>query len=268
MNKLYFMGDSHGKWQSFEDLIITQNIRDAYIWHVGDGVFGLGERKTDMIIMTKLNDFLISKKINLLNTRGNHENPYWFKSKTSLLKYLKLEDKQVPNWKKEDYYYKYYYVDPIEFSQFIKNLSNIKFVQDYDVIKLNNLNILSIGGAISIDRKYQNIYNSYFPNEKISYNDKIKTMENIDIIVSHNIPDFVEPIGFNSLVHKFAENDKNLLHDLSEERKLMTKIYNEIIKKNTDISFWIHGHYHKHLVKNINNINFCCLGLLELCEIK
>jgi UDP-2,3-diacylglucosamine pyrophosphatase LpxH len=260
------MGDSHGKWKSFEELIISQNIRDASIWHLGDGVFGLGDRKTDMIIMTRLNDFLLSKNITLFNTRGNHENPYWFKSESTLLKYLEQEDKKVPTWKKEDYYYRYYYINPNEYCQFIKNLSNIKFVKDYDVVTINDLNILSIGGAISIDRKQQNSINGqYFTNEKLSFSNQVYNLKNIDIVASHTTPDFAGPHKFAEIIYHYESHDTNLVYELTQERKLMTKIYQELIKNN-NIKLWVYGHYHHHIQDKYDNIDFICLGILELAE--
>ena len=260
------MGDSHGKWQSFENLIITQNIHGAYIFHVGDGIFGLTNRRSDKEILNRLNNFLISKNIILYNIRGNHVNPYWFKSEESLIKYLEQENKNVKSWKKEDYYYKHYYLNPIDFTNYIKNLSNVKFIEDYQIVNINGLNILSIGGAISVDRKIQLHDGSYFPIEKVSYNSKIHTIKNVDIVVTHTIPDFVEPKTFTELVYRYSAYDTNLIYELTQERKLMTKIHNELIKKNTNISHWFYGHYHHFIQNDYDDINFICLGILELFE--
>lgn len=265
MNRLFFMGDSHGKWKGFEDLIISQNIRDAYVWNLGDGIFGLGDRKTDMIIMTRLNDFLVSRNIILYNTRGNHDNPYWFKSEESLRKHLQDIDKKIPSWKKQDYYYRHYYVNPNEFSSFVKNLSNIKFVKDYDIITLNELNILSVGGAISIDRKIQLKEGNYFPIEKVSFHSKIHHIKNIDVVASHTTPQFAGPHKFHDLVYEYSKYDTNLVWELTEERKLMTKIY-ETVSKNNNIKLWVYGHYHHHIQNKYNNTDFICLGILELAE--
>ena len=267
MRRLFFMGDSHGKWKDFESLIITQNISDAIIWNLGDGIFGLGDRKTDMIIMTRLNDFLVSKNITLYNTRGNHDNPYWFKSESALLKHLRMVDKQVKPWQKEDYYYRHYYVNPVEYSQFIKNISNIKFVKDYDVVNINGLNIVSIGGAISIDRKYQTQNGQYYPIEKVAFNNKIYNLKDIDIVASHTIPQFAEPTKFAPLVYEYSKFDNNLVFELTEERKLMTKIYNEVSKKNPELSYWFYGHYHHFIENKYDEINFICLGILHLMEL-
>jgi len=267
MNKLYFIGDTHGKWKDFENTIIVRGIRDAYIWHVGDGIFGLTNRRSDKEILNMLNNFLLSRNIILYNTRGNHDNPYWFKSEDALIKQFEKEDKSIKSWNKEDYYYKHYYLNPIDFTNYIKNLSNIKFVKDYEIVNLNGLNILSIGGAISVDRKIQLHDGSYFPIEKVSYNSKIHDIKNIDIVVTHTVPLFAEPKTFAKIVYEYAVYDNNLIYELTQERKLLTKIHDELIKKNSNINYWFYGHYHHFIQNNYGDINFICLGILELFEI-
>jgi hypothetical protein len=265
--KLYFIGDPHGKWLQLENDIVFRDIKDAYIWSVGDGAFGLhNNRRSDKDILDRLNNFLSSRNIILYNTRGNHDNPYWFKSESALLKQLKSEDKNIKSWMKENYYYVHYYINPIEFSHYIKNLSNIKFVKDYDIVNLNGLNILNIGGAISIDRKQHLQDGSYFPNEKITFSNKVYSIKNVDVVVSHSAPIFLEPTKFHDLVYEFQKHDVNLTYELTQERKLLEKIYNELIKKN-HISYWVYGHYHSSSLQDYNGTNFCCLSVLELLEL-
>jgi hypothetical protein len=265
--KLYFLGDPHGRWLQLENDIRIQNIRDAYIWSVGDGAFGLSDnRKINKNILDRLNSFLLARNIILLNTRGNHDNPYWFKSESTLLKQLKSEDKKVKSWRKEDYYYIHDYINPIEFSHYIKNLSNIKFIKDYDIINLNGLNILNIGGAISIDRKQHIQDGSYFPNEKITFSSKVYSVKDIDIVISHSTPIFIEPTKFHDLVYEYQKHDINLTYELTQERKLLAKIFNELKKKN-HISYWIYGHFHRSSLQEYNGTNFCCLNVLEQLEL-
>jgi hypothetical protein len=265
--KLYFLGDPHGKWIQFENDITIRDIHDAYIWSVGDGAFGLtSNRKNEKDILERLNNFLLSRNITLYNTRGNHDNPHWFKTEPMLLNHFKSEDKIVKPWMKENYYYTYYYINPFDFSHYIKNLSNIKFVKDYEIINLNNLNILNIGGGISIDRKQHLTDGSYFTNEKIIFNNKVTKIKNIDIVVSHSAPSFTEPKGVSDLVRNYAKYDINLLYEISQERKLLSKIYNQLKQKN-QISFWIFGHFHRSKIEVCNETNFCCLSVLEQLEI-
>lgn len=262
--KLYFLGDSHGEWIQFEKNIIFRDIHDAYIYHLGDGAFGLNNnRKNDKDILDRLNNFLISKNIILLNLRGNHDNPHWFKSESALLKQLKSKDKYIKSWMKENYYYVHYYINPIEFSHYIKNLSNIKFVKDYDIINLNGLNILNIGGAISIDRKQHTQDGSYFSNEKITFSNKVYSIKNVDIIVSHSTPIFIKPKEFHGLVYKYSKHDVNLIYELTQERKLLAKIYNELIKKN-NIIYFAFGHFHQPTEETYNKCVFRCFSPLEL----
>ena len=45
--------------------------------------------------------------------------------------------------------------DPSYFNDNIINKSNVKLIKDYSIISVGDKNILCIGGAVSIDRKYR-----------------------------------------------------------------------------------------------------------------
>jgi len=266
MMNILFLGDSHGKWQSFENKIITHNLQDVNIIHLGDGAFGFCKyRKEDQYIVERLNNFCASRNIILYNVQGNHDHPFWFKSESALIKYFKNEDSKVSSLMKNDFYYKSLYLDPTDFAKFIKNLSNVKFLINYDIINIDGLNILPVGGATSIDRLYQQTQSNYFTDEKVVYSNKIKKLSNVDIVVSHTCPDFVSPRTFAPLVYQYAKQDKNLIYELTQERKLMTKIYKDLIKKN-NIRCWFFGHYHHHIEEKFDNCTFRCFAPLELFE--
>ena len=263
---LYFLGDAHGKWKSFEDTITRGGIHDAAIWNLGDGTFGFNKRLEDFFIMDRLNKFCQNHNIILYNTRGNHDDPYWFKSEASMIKRLTADDNHIGDWTKNDIEYQKTYMTPEDFVSFIKNLSNVKFVKDYDTVTINDKRILSIGGAISIDRISKRRENLYFPNEQVTYNNKIRDLRNIDIIAAHIAPVFVEPFELADIVKNWAYYDKNLIQELKKERDLITKIYNDISKKNK-VKYYFYGHYHRPYNNIQNDTTFICLPPIILYKL-
>ena len=260
------MGDSHGKWKSFEDIITRQNITDAVIYHLGDGAFGFNKRMEDIYILTKLNDFCVNHNIILYNIHGNHDDPYFFKDEKDLVNRLKSDDAHVGDWTKNDIIYQKTYSNPEEFASIIKNLSNIKFVKDYEITNVNGLNILGIGGAISIDRISKRKKLLYFPEEEVTYNVKVKKLKNIDIVASHSSPIFCEPFEISDIVHDWAYYDRTLLAEIDKERKLLAKIYDEL-SVNNKIVYYFYGHFHQNYKTVKNDTTFICLPPIILIKI-
>lgn len=247
MEYLYFLGDSHNKWEDFKTEVLTKNIRDAYIIQLGDAGFGcFGARKVELAHWTKQNDFLKTQNIILYNIRGNHDNPNWFLPKTKMLEFFRGEDKRVPAWQVNDVYYLYGYMTPPKFVEAITALSNLKFVQDYTVLELLGHRILCIGGAITIDRMMRVKNRDYYLNEPVVHLPaKLKKIKGVDIVATHTIPDFIPPVSLKSeLIDNYRKHDTKLLDDLKLERETMTKIYHDIVANNA-VDKWFYGHFHR-----------------------
>ena len=129
--------------------------------------------------------------------------------------------------------------DPKYFEDALIDLSNIKTIQDYSVIKLSKFNCLCIGGCVSLDRTWRMEQEKrigrkmYWENERMQYNeediDKILKEYNIACVVTASCPSFAYP-GMNSFKYStWASKDKTVIKDITEERMIMDKIYNKIV---------------------------------------
>lgn len=259
MEHLVFCGDMHRRWKDFYNMVELAQLENCAIIMLGDGGFGFDQRLVEMVVLEKYNRWLAGRNCIMYNIRGNHDNPYWFKTKAKLLAFLQKEDKNEPFWKKEDFNYLYNYVNPREYADFIKGMTNIKFVEDYTVINEANHNILCIGGAIGIDRTTKRPQGLYYENEPVVYHSSIKKLKGVDIIAAHSAPHFAFPQVLANIVLDFAKRDTTLLQELGRERHLLTKIYEEIKNNNPNLCKFIYGHFHQYRNEIINDVNFICL---------
>lgn len=152
--------------------------------------------------------------------------------------------------------------DPKYFEDALIDLSNIKTIQDYSVIKLSKFNCLCIGGRVSLDRTWRMEQEKrvgrkmYWENERMQYNeediDKILKEYNIACVVTASCPSFAYP-GMNSFKHStWASKDKTVIKDITEERVIMDKIYNKIVENNKKPYVWA---YSRFKISNQNMIN-------------
>lgn len=269
MKNIVFCGDTHRKWVEFREAVEKYDLRDCAIIHLGDGGFGLvAGRKVEQEVLLRNNEWLKERNCIMYNIRGNHDNPYWFMGKEKFLNFLKKEDAETPAWRKEDYYYLTTYVNRFDFAETMLTLTNIKFVEDYTVLKEGGYNILCIGGAYSVDRTYQATQGRYYKKEKVRYDPIIKELTDIDIVATHTTPHFAhKPVGGN-IVDTYKEYDDTLVRDLIAERRLMTKIYKEIIVQNKKVQKWFFGHFHTYYIENHNGTDFICLPPNNLYHIR
>lgn len=249
---MIILGDTHGIKPVFE-LIDKYGITSENIIHVGDLGLGFLPIDKDLYNLSLLNEMLQVTDNTLYAIRGNHDNPiFWDKS-------LGLN---LPTY------------------------SHIHLVEDYSVIKIEECNILFIGGAISIDRSSRiqdKPYPTWWKNEGFNL-DKTKLGEIylnhpvIDIVVTHNCPDFCHPqFQENNLVKKWItlenqtpiHSSMNLKADILTERKRFTELYNILTQQaGYKIKKWFYGHYHYSYCEDINDTEFIMLGVNEIKELK
>ena len=228
-NKLYVVGDIHGKFSKFSNLIYGKS-NATYIL-AGD--VGLGFHTDDIYEnwFLKWNEELKENNIILYFMRGNHDDPsYWNEDKI--------------------------------------NYSNIRLVKDYETLNINNKNILCVGGAISIDRKYRKEGYTYWKDEKFTLDEsKLNSLNNIDIVISHTSPSFSYPRDNNTeFLRSFYQVDANLKNELTTERLELDVMYN-ILKSNNKITEWYYGHFHDSKIEYHDNILFRLCDINEIVEI-
>ncbi len=230
---MIFIGDIHGDFNGIVFEINKFNIKNKNFIQVGD--FGIGFSKNDLSLLKQVNENLIKKNCMLYVCRGNHDNPLHF---------------DIELWDR---------------------FSNIKFVPDYTVLKIENKKVLFIGGGISIDRTQRTVNVSYWENEKILFNlDKVKEIAaEINIIVSHSAPKQFTPQIEGQIVYTWAKYDFTLLEELREERNKFQELCDEIIKLNPKRKLkWFYGHFHHSKQGLYKNITYRLLDCNEWFELK
>lgn len=227
IKKLFFMGDIHGEFATFFFQLKIERLRNALVIVLGDCGIGFNKPKYYEDLFIKENDYLRKNNIHILMLRGNHDDPTYFK-----------EEKI--------------------------NLSNIKTLQDYSIVKTSQENILCVGGAISTDRTWRkneeikiNKYRKnssfykklYWENEAPYLNKEIvnflqENNININILATHTTPHF----NLDSLTTNHITNwsivDESLIKDIEEERKVFDDLFSLLKDNNHHLKYWYHGHYH------------------------
>lgn len=230
------MGDVHGDWDGIIATLDHFEIRNCNIFQLGDFGIGLKLKEHEDLSLTDLNDCLKEFNIHLYVIRGNHDDPKYF-------------DGNYTKW------------------------SHITFVKDYSIFTLCDMNILCVGGAISIDRKEADFINSmgektkwkgriegfdYWKDEIfVLKSDILKEMSGIDVVLTHSAPSSFFPLGTGVLNPK----DPELYYDVIKERSDLDTMY-QILRENNDIKYWCYGHFHKGNIEYIHNTKIVLMNIL------
>jgi DNA repair exonuclease SbcCD nuclease subunit len=201
-------GDVHGNFKYLLTLISGYNFRDSNIVICGDCGFGFEEHKKEVATVKYLNQSFVARNNQLYLCRGNHDDPKY--------------------WSEED------------------NLSdkNIHFVPDYSVLQIENNNVLFLGGAISVDRVERKINRSYWEKEPFILDlEKLNSMRNIDIVISHSSPNYCYPYGLKGM--SWFDRDTTLQQEVMKERNDLARAYDKL-SKNNKIKYWFYGHFHEY----------------------
>lgn len=156
--------------------------------------------------------------------------------------------------------------DPKYFTDELLNLSNIKTIQDYSVIKLDKFNCLCIGGQVSLDRLWKSEQEKrmgkkmFWENEHMIFDEdginEILSKHKISCVITPSSPSFAYP-GTNVFKKSpWIVKDKTLLNDLNNERVIMDKIYNKIIESKSKPYIWAYSRFDASNQSMINDILF------------
>lgn len=235
------IGDNHDHWEVFPNIIRDYGLDNCAVILAGDFGIGFEPFNNEMRKVSYLSKRMAYTNSVLFVVRGNHDNPEYFTG--------------------------------------IFDTDNVKLVPDYTVLNINGINILCVGGAFSIDRTIRKSYfnfnntksgviskNDYWPNEMFIYDhDKIMSMKNINMVVTHSAPKICPPYIKNNL--KFwSINDKNIIEDCNIERSQLFQIYDNLIQNGNNISHWFYGHFHNHYKTPYHNTIFIGLDINDLAE--
>lgn len=218
------------------DLDMDITLRDVYMKKnnvldnsvlivAGDCGFGFNKYQYYIDVLAKANEILNDNNTHLLFVRGNHD-------------------------------------DPSYFSEQKIDLSNIKCIPDYSIVKTKNNTTLCVGGAISIDRVWrksqEHQINKYSKNKvkKLYWDDEAPIYDEsalraildsgiqIDSVVTHSSTPKMYPVEKD---YKYwLRIDKKLSSDVPNERETLGKIYDFLLSNGCKIKFWAYGHFHEY----------------------
>lgn len=221
-------GDLHGLFNLLKYKIREYNLTDSLIIIAGDCGFGYEKDQYYRDEHKKMLKVLTKQNVQIMFVRGNHDDKSFFDG------------------------------ERINFERFIA-------IPDYSVISFfeneTQHNILCVGGAISIDRRWSKKEESKYTNGKRFYwIDEFPIYEeeilneikndglNIDIVVTHSSPDFV-PLIDKAGIENFIFFDSDLIEDINNERLTLTKLYDHLLKKDKHhVKLWCYGHFHQHML--------------------
>lgn len=210
----------------------------SIIFVCGDCGFGFNKETYYIDLLKKYNEFLKKNDCILLYVRGNHDDPAYF------------SEKKI-------------------------NFSNMKTIPDYSFILTKDINILCVGGGLSIDRTWRenlefrkNLHNTgkdkkkfYWEDELPIYDEKkideiIKEGYNIDCIVTHTAPSFVEEPETG--IDEWIKTDKTIFDDMIKERMALDKLYSKLFQSKQLPKVWSYGHFHKDYKNIIGQTIYKC----------
>ena len=198
-------GDIHGAFEILVyKLCVQYSMTDTVIIVAGDCGFGYEKPNYYTALYNRLAGRLRKANNWVVFLRGNHDDPSYFNE------------------------------EKVSYERF-------RCVPDYSVITVCGRNILCVGGAVSIDRKYRRAANGrlelkevacYWPDElpvfDLSMIETISESCSIDTIVTHTAPSFC-PLRDKHGVRSWLLQDPELSDDLDKERDIMDQIYYEQI---------------------------------------
>ena len=233
---MIFIGDIHGNFKKLFSLINQTEIENDTFIQIGD--FGIGFRpiEDEYLLLSFINQMLIEGNNDMYVIRGNHDNPSYF-----------IEDKF--------------------------NFSNIKFLPDFQVLEINGKTILTVGGALSIDRVQRKEGVNYWKDEEfpliVPDIKDIYTDNPIDIVCTHTCPSFTWPFTLAPIVKDFIKIDPKLEYELFAERKRLDLLYEKVGEYNGFApKRWIYGHMHKTISTEYKETKFQCCGIDYMYELK
>jgi len=225
-NKIILVGDIHGAFDSLK-YKIKQEISDAYIIQVGD--FGLGFHKPNFYKdkFTWMNDVLQDTNCHLYAIRGNHDDPSYFTETNN----------------------------PFGFA-------NITLLADYSELDLLSKNILLVGGAVSVDRRFREEGKSWWSDEEfnLKLEDEFPYKDRqYDLVVTHTRPGVCGAFkGFDNIKY-WCDQDPDLIDDLVEESQKLDYLY-----ERTKPKLHAYGHFHQSSITKHEDTEFRCLNIDEL----
>lgn len=175
--------------------------------------------------------------------------------------------------------------NPYYFNECAFNHKRMKTIPDYSIITACGHTILCVGGGVSIDRLSRiETMKRHFMKRDIPLSkglywedelpvfrpdiiEEITTKYDVDTVVTHTCPSFCEPLSKDG-VRDWILQDPQLSDDMTTERDVMTKIYDELTLYGHPLTNWIYGHFHRSWHMPYDDVMFSMLDIEELKELR
>lgn len=231
-SQIIMLGDIHGDYHQIQKFFNRLQLTNVSLFQVGD--FGVGftynerEVRKELKTLQLLSDFLVKRESHLYVIRGNHDDPSFFDGE--------------------------------------HNFDGITFLQDYDVVEVNGLKILGIGGATSVDKVDRKEGKDWWAGEKPVFDESKLDLTGIDVVITHTAPNFTQPFGGNAFISNYISRTMGLAEELLEERNILAKISDKILENNTP-RFWFYGHFHQSYMTEVGDVMMIGLDINEFYEL-
>ena len=118
-------------------------------------------------------------------------------------------------------------------------------------------NVMFVGGALSIDRAFRNVNESWWEDEELSVNElndayDLYAQVKPRVMITHEFPEVITDHMFN----------KGKIDDPSRTRQAFQSMWEQHKPE-----MWLAGHWHQHRDINIMGTRFICLAELQIADI-
>jgi predicted phosphodiesterase len=229
----YCIGDIHGKFNELAH-VLRQLPVQAHVVCVGD--IGLGFIDSELpSCLSEVDDVATSREQKVWLVRGNHDNPeIWFSHRSS--------------WNKA--------------------LQSVRIPPDIHRMRIENIHVMMVGGATSLDRSHQDRLEgeNWWSKEPVSKSAPkqiqmmVESYGRADILITHAGPLEAQPAisRDKSSFDYYSSVDPSLSSEVKAERKLLSDVV--VASMARTCAF---GHYHVSLESNVGKIRYRCCAELE-----
>ncbi|MBK1790163.1 metallophosphoesterase [Persicirhabdus sediminis] len=232
-SNLYVCGDYHEQGRRLKIMLALLQPNSAVVF--------LGDYPAQfMSQFGDLNNLLIQYRLHAYLLRGNHDNPVFWRA-----------EREHVN----------------------QRYSNLTLLAEVDSLQWRDVNILCVSGAISVDRTSKRTDVGFcWPNTEAVPADAVEQTHKLvgelgtfNIMLSHSstIEGVPESCEDSSFVKRFLPDDPNLMADLKSENQRLSETF---ITSGANCS--IYGHYHRAFSNQVDSIEYQCLNICEVLELK
>jgi UDP-2,3-diacylglucosamine pyrophosphatase LpxH len=208
--------------------------KGSTIFHVGDiNLIGIS-KGTLRAWLQDVNKIITPAGIYLKIIRGNHDNPYFFNE--------------------------------------AQREGNVMLLPDYTELRIQNTNIVAIGGGVSLNYEYLTPGYSWYPDLELTrpVTPGFRLKKKAQIVIAHCLPKVVEHMVDTKLKMTGAQTE--LIQKMLKDPYVIGQIETNAQRLNSALDYWnpdiwIAGHYHTDFYTKHNNTHFRVVDRESLTEI-